>query len=75
MPIVTIGEMVEDEKSAALLWECGVKFGQGYLFGKPTIDEKTLTHCHQNTPYYQGMMRIKRVSSGNDKQPWWKKKS
>ncbi|MCH2547021.1 MAG: EAL domain-containing protein [Alphaproteobacteria bacterium] len=58
--IVTIGEMVEDEKVAALLWESGVRFGQGYLFGKPTIDASTLVHCQEVNPYYHGIMRAKR---------------
>lgn len=58
--IVTIGEMVEDEKVAALLWENGVRFGQGYLFGKPTVDATTLVNCAQQNPYYNGIMRAKR---------------
>jgi PAS domain S-box-containing protein len=58
--IVTIGEMVEDEKVAALLWENGVRFGQGYLFGKPTVDASTLVNCAQQNPFYHGIMRAKR---------------
>lgn len=61
--IVTIGEMVEDEKVAALLWENGVRFGQGYLFGKPTVDASTLVNCTQVNPYYHGIMRAKRFDS------------
>ena len=34
--IETIGEMVEDEPVAAFLIEAGVRYGQGYLFGKPS---------------------------------------
>lgn len=34
--IETIGEMVEDEATAAALLEAGVIYGQGYLFGKPS---------------------------------------
>lgn len=33
--IAVVAEMVEDEQTASLLRECGVRFGQGYLFGKP----------------------------------------
>jgi len=57
--ITTIGEMVEDEKAAKLLWEAGVKFGQGYLFGKPDVDEETIMNCKKPTPFYGGMMRIR----------------
>jgi len=69
LSIVTIGEMVEDEKAAALLWECGIKFGQGYLFGKPTVDAETLINCAKPTPFYNGMMRAKRIPKG--KRQWW----
>lgn len=65
--IVTIGEMVEDEKVAALLWESGVRFGQGYLFGKPTVDEETLVHCDEVNPYYHGILRAKRF----EQKPSW----
>tara|TARA_B100001123_G_scaffold451007_1_gene625915 strand:+ start:3323 stop:5053 length:1731 start_codon:yes stop_codon:yes gene_type:complete len=67
--VTTIGEMVEDEASAALLWEVGVKFGQGYLFGKPEVDEQTILNCKKPTPYYQGMMRAKKVNDPQKK--WW----
>ena len=35
--IETIGEMVEDEDVAQFLVEAGVRYGQGYLFGKPSM--------------------------------------
>lgn len=60
--IVTIGEMVEDEKVAALLWENGVRFGQGYLFGKPTLDTEALLQCQEVNPFYHGILRAKRFS-------------
>ncbi len=71
LDIVTIGEMVEDDDIAHILWESGVKFGQGYLFGKPSVDEETLVHCSRPTPYYSGVMRAKKV--GGRKGPWWKR--
>ena len=36
--IDTVGEMVETEESSSFLREVGVRYGQGYLFGKPTRD-------------------------------------
>lgn len=67
--VTTIGEMVEDEKAASLLWDAGVKFGQGYLFGKPEVDEQTIIHCKKPTPFYQGIMRAKRFDKKD--RAWW----
>lgn len=36
--IATVAEMVEDESSLAFLKQCGVDYGQGWLFGKPSLD-------------------------------------
>ena len=36
--IAVVAEMVESEEPVRLLRECRVKFGQGYLFGKPSPD-------------------------------------
>lgn len=36
--VQTVVEMIEDEKTANLLRACGVEYGQGYLFGKPSFD-------------------------------------
>ncbi len=69
LDITTIGEMVEDEKNAKLLWDCGVRFGQGYLFGKPDIDEDALENCNKPTPYYGGAMRIKRLGGAEEEIP------
>jgi len=33
-----VGEMVETEASADFLVDIGVRYGQGYLFGKPIKD-------------------------------------
>lgn len=67
--VTTIGEMVEDEKSAQLLWEAGVKFGQGYLFGKPEVDAETIINCKKPTPFYGGIMRAKKITAA-PKDPW-----
>lgn len=36
--ITTIAEMVEDEKHLDVIKDCGFRFGQGYLFGRPSVD-------------------------------------
>ena len=38
LKIDTIAEMIEQEKTIALVQTCGVKFGQGYFFGRPSLD-------------------------------------
>jgi EAL domain-containing protein (putative c-di-GMP-specific phosphodiesterase class I) len=30
--------MVEDNASVAFLRQCGIDYGQGYLFGRPSLD-------------------------------------
>lgn len=37
LDIQTVGEMIETEEVAAFLLEVGVRYGQGYLFGKPKL--------------------------------------
>ena len=36
--ITTIAEMIEEDEQADMLRESGVRFGQGYLYGKPSFD-------------------------------------
>lgn len=36
--IATVGEMIEDENHALLVRECGIRLGQGYLYGRPNRD-------------------------------------
>jgi EAL domain-containing protein (putative c-di-GMP-specific phosphodiesterase class I)/GGDEF domain-containing protein len=38
LKISTIAEMIEQEKTIKLLRTCGVRYGQGYLFGRPSLD-------------------------------------
>ncbi|MCH8214341.1 MAG: EAL domain-containing protein [Proteobacteria bacterium] len=46
LDVLTVGEMVGDEKSLEFIRECGVQYAQGYLFGRPSTDirsfEKTV---------------------------------
>jgi EAL domain-containing protein (putative c-di-GMP-specific phosphodiesterase class I)/PAS domain-containing protein len=37
LDIATVAEMVEEEIYVPFLIECGVDFGQGYLFGRPSV--------------------------------------
>lgn len=36
--ITTVAEMVEDRHTLDFLRDCGVGYGQGYLFGRPSLD-------------------------------------
>ncbi len=36
--IETVAEMVEEESYVPFLRDCGIDFGQGYLFGRPSFD-------------------------------------
>lgn len=38
LKITTIAEMIEQHKSIEMVRKCGIKFGQGYLFGRPSLD-------------------------------------
>ncbi|MGB8274143.1 MAG: EAL domain-containing protein [Alphaproteobacteria bacterium] len=38
LKITTIAEMIEQEQSIDMVRKCGVKFGQGYYFGRPSLD-------------------------------------
>lgn len=69
--INTIGEMVEDPKVATVLWDTGVQFGQGYLFGKPETNEDTLVNPNRVTSDYKGIVRARRFLNVDRK--WWKK--
>lgn len=35
LDIKTVAEMIEDEEAADLVRECGIDYGQGYLYGRP----------------------------------------
>ncbi len=71
--MVTIGEFVEDDKSAKFLWECGVPFGQGYYLGKPDTNAEILSLCHKASPLYPGITRVRDFSDKSNKK-WWAKK-
>ncbi len=46
LDVLTVAEMVGDQKSLEFIRECGFQYAQGYLFGKPSTDirsfEKTV---------------------------------
>jgi EAL domain-containing protein (putative c-di-GMP-specific phosphodiesterase class I)/GGDEF domain-containing protein len=50
--ITTIAEMIEDESQADMLRAAGVRFGQGYLYGKPSFDvgEFSTAQTRQRSP-------------------------
>ncbi len=70
----TIGEMIEDTETAEILWDSGVHFGQGYLFGKPNTDEAELLGCGKVSQNYVGILRAKRIRNNEEKDEWWKTK-
>lgn len=37
--LITIAEFIEDEETARMLTDLGVNWDQGYLFGRPVIEE------------------------------------
>jgi len=37
LDIGVVAEMIEDRETVAFLRDCGIRFGQGYLFGKPAL--------------------------------------
>jgi EAL domain-containing protein (putative c-di-GMP-specific phosphodiesterase class I) len=45
--IITVGEMIENEATANFLRSNGVQYGQGYLFGRPSVD---ISDFHEQTP-------------------------
>jgi EAL domain-containing protein (putative c-di-GMP-specific phosphodiesterase class I)/GGDEF domain-containing protein len=42
--IHTVAEFIEDEETATYLQEIGVRYGQGYLFGKPGVSTSGTQH-------------------------------
>lgn len=63
LEMTTIGEMVETEREAEFLYECGVKYGQGYLIGKPETDVKVLESYGKVTHTYSGIFNARRFKS------------
>ena len=68
LDIEVIGEMVETAKEAEFLWECGVHYGQGYLFGKPDTDMAILQWHGKILPTYAGMFNARRFHSDEEMQ-------
>ncbi len=73
MGIDPIAEMVEDKKSSDMLLSLGITYGQGYYFGKPTTDTRTLKPAmlDDSLPRKAAISTRKFSTSGS---PWWAKK-
>jgi EAL domain-containing protein (putative c-di-GMP-specific phosphodiesterase class I) len=52
--IEVVAEMVEDAASVGFLRECGVHFGQGYLFGRPSVDIADFDQVSPRVPRVAG---------------------
>jgi diguanylate cyclase (GGDEF)-like protein len=53
--LITIAEFIEDEETARMLTDLGVNWGQGYLFGRPTVEEPGAA-CEPTAPsLYSGL--------------------
>lgn len=39
--VITVAEMVGDQKSLEFVRDCGIQYAQGYLFGRPSTDIRT----------------------------------
>ncbi len=64
----TIGEMVETEKEAEFLNECGVQYGQGYLIGKPDTDISVLQLHGKITHTYSGLFNARRFKKDDEEE-------
>ena len=42
--VSTVAEFIEDEETALFLQQIGVRYGQGYLFGKPGTNTSGTHH-------------------------------
>ena len=41
LDVITVAEMVGDQKSLEFIRACGIQYAQGYLFGRPSTDIRT----------------------------------
>ncbi len=88
MGMQTVAEMIETKEVADFLGKSGVSLGQGYLYGKPTTDVKTLkpTSHHINvvktpknqriiheTAPVQAQSAMKAKKFSNPAKKWWAK--
>ncbi len=66
LDMMTIGEMVETQREASFLYECGVQYGQGYLFGKPDKDTTLFEFTGKMLPTYTGIFTARRFKGEDD---------
>jgi EAL domain-containing protein (putative c-di-GMP-specific phosphodiesterase class I) len=57
LAVTTVAEMIEEESVAALVRECGIDYGQGYLFGRPSTSIEAF-----ETPFPSAFQRAERAA-------------
>ena len=62
--IATVAEMVEEEDCLGFLRQCGIAFGQGYLFGRPNADITTFDEPGREHDPNEGFSPAAKKASG-----------
>lgn len=69
--VATVAEMIEDEATLVFVRDCGVRYVQGYLFGKPSADIGAFHHAIPASLFPAGGVGpgIRRTAAGHAVRP------